>query len=213
MGFVHLLRTDAAIAAFRAGFNIPPSIKNEFYPEKNIENDRLPKVVFFPLMVILKGGVRFLVVPILLRTLSFYELSPGQCLPNFYKVVSNVICLKTLYGLGLNHHDINFMNSICGGLETSYYLKIRNPTVMLILSLPDSNRNSIREFIKVSRNWLTGELTCPTSPRQIGRNLYFPSTRSIGLITFVLPLPISFLHVSYYHFCPFIVPLHLLFFT
>ena len=115
-------------------------------------------MVFFPLVLIFESRARFHVDPILLKTFSFYGLSPDQCLPNFYRVVNSVICLNNLYSLGLNHHDINFMYRICGGLKTGYYLKIRNPTVRLISCLPNSNRNFIEEFIKVSENWLAGEL-------------------------------------------------------
>ena len=53
--------------------------------------------------------------------------------------------------------------------ETSgYYLKVRNAQVQLISCLPDSNRNSAREFVWVSGNWHANELTCPTSPWDIG---------------------------------------------
>ena len=78
-------------------------------------------------MSILEDGVRFLVDPILLMTLSFYGLSLDQCLPNFYRVVNSMIRLNNLYGLRHNHHDINFKYSICGGLKTSYYLKFTTP--------------------------------------------------------------------------------------
>ena len=132
--------------------------------------------------------------PILLRTLSFYGLNPDQCVPNFYKVVNSVIRLNNLYDLVLNHHDINFMYSIYDGLKTSNYLKIHDPTVRLISCLPDSNRNSMGEFVKVTGNWLVSELTRPMSHRQIGRYSYFLSTHSVGLISFILPPPIPFLH-------------------
>ena len=127
MGFAYLLRTLAAPIVFRDRFNIPQDIKVEFCPEGNIENDKLPQVVFFPLMLILEGGVRFLVNPILLKTLSFYGLSPDQCLPNFYRVVNSVIHLNNLYGLELNHHNINFMYSIRGSIKIGHYLKIVIP--------------------------------------------------------------------------------------
>ena len=132
--------------------------------------------------------------PILLRTLSFYGLNPDQCVPNFYKVVNSVIRLNNLYDLVLNHHDIKFMYSICDGLKTSNYLKIHDPTVRLISCLPDSNRNSMGEFVKVTGNWLVSELTRPMSHRQIGQYSYFLSTHSVGLISFILPPPIPFLH-------------------
>ena len=103
-------------------------------------------------MSILEGEVRFPMDPMLLWTFSFYDLNLDQCLPNFGRVVNSVICLNNLYGLGLNHHAINFMYNIYNGLKTSYYLKICNPTVRLISCLPNSIRNSVREFVKVSGN-------------------------------------------------------------
>ena len=96
MGFAHLLRTQVALTTFRARFNIPQDVNVEFCLKGDIENNRLPRVVFFPLMSILKGGVRFPVNPILLRTLSSYSFSLDQCLPNFYKVVNSVIHLNNL---------------------------------------------------------------------------------------------------------------------
>ena len=96
MGFAHFLRTQVALTTFRARFNIPQDVNVEFCLKGDIENNRLPRVVFFPLMSILKGGVRFPVNPILLRTLSSYSLSLDQCLPNFYKVVNSVIHLNNL---------------------------------------------------------------------------------------------------------------------
>ena len=152
MGFAYLLRTPATSIVFRVRFNIPQDVEVEFCPEGNIENDRLLRVVFFPLMLILEGGVRFLVNLILLKTLSFYGLSSDQCFLNFYRVVNSVIRLNNLYGLELNHHDINFMYGIHSSIKIRHYLKIRNPTTRLISCVPDSNRNSTWEFIKVSGN-------------------------------------------------------------
>ena len=90
MGFLYLLRTNADVESFKARFNIPRDVNILYCHEGDIEDQRLPQVVFFPLKSILDGGVRFLVDQLLLRTLSFYRLSPGQCLPNFYSVVNCV---------------------------------------------------------------------------------------------------------------------------
>lgn len=59
MGFAHLLSTGAAIATFWARFNIPQNVNIEFCSKGNIENNRLPRVVFFPLMAILEGWLDF----------------------------------------------------------------------------------------------------------------------------------------------------------
>ena len=73
-------------------------------------------------MSILEGRVRFLVDPLLLRTLNFYGLSHDQYLPNFYRVVNYVGPLNRLYSLSLTHHDINFLYTIQGSLKLGYYL-------------------------------------------------------------------------------------------
>ena len=94
---------------------------------------------FFPLMAILEGGVRFPVDLLLLCTLRFYGLCPDQFPSNFYRVVSCVSRLNQLYRLQLNHHDINFMYSLCGNIRSNYYLKARDLQVRLISCLPNSN--------------------------------------------------------------------------
>ena len=152
MGFSHLLKIEATLATFRAIFNIPLDVDIAYYHEGSIENDRHPHVVFFPLMAILEGGVRFPVDPLLLSTLRFYGLCPDQLLPNFYRVVSCVSRLNNLYGLRLDHHDINFMYSMCGNIRSGYYLKVRDTMFQLISCLPDSNRNLAGEYVKVSGN-------------------------------------------------------------
>ena len=124
-------------------------------------------------MSILEGGVRFPIDPLLLKTLSFYGLSPNQCLPNFYRVVNCVGCLNWLYGLSITHHDTNFLYSILGSLKHGYYLQTWNTMVRLISCLLDFDRNSAGEFVRVSKNWLNGELTCLTSPHQIGQYFLF----------------------------------------
>ena len=127
-------------------------------------------------MSILEGRVRFPVDPLLLRTLNFYGLSPDQYLPNVYRVVSYVGRLNHLYSLSLTHHDINFLYTIQGSLKLGYYLQTRNTMVSLISYLLDSNRNSVWEVVRVSSNWLNGELTGLTSPCDIGRYSLPPIT-------------------------------------
>ena len=73
MIFSYLLKTRADIESFRVRYNIPRDVEISYCHEGDIEDQRLPHVVFFPLMSILEGGVRFLVDPLLLRTLSFYS--------------------------------------------------------------------------------------------------------------------------------------------
>ena len=119
-------------------------------------------------MAILEGGVRFHVDPLLLNTLRYYGLCPDQLPPNFYQVVSYVGRLNQMFGLQLDHHDINHMYSLSGNKKTNYYLKVRDMRVRLISYLPDSNRNSAGEFVWVRGNWFADEIPCPLSRHEMG---------------------------------------------
>ena len=111
-----------------------------------------PILHFFPLMAILEGGVRFPINHFLLNTFRFYGLCPDQLPPNFYRVVSCVSKLNQIYRLRLDHFDINFMYNLCGNKRTNYYIKVRDIRVRLISCLPNSNRFSVGEYVRVSGN-------------------------------------------------------------
>ena len=154
MGFSHLLSTEASLANSREVFNILGDVDVAYCHEGDIALHRRSgsNIVFFPLMAILEGGVRFPMDPLLLSTLRFYGLCLDQLPPNFYQVVSCVSRLNRIYWLQLNHHDINFMYNLYGNLKSNYYLKVRDVRVQLISCLPDSNKNSAGEYIRVSGN-------------------------------------------------------------
>ena len=108
-------------------------------------------------------------------------------------MVSCVSRLDQIFGLQLNHHDINFMYSLCGNIKSDYYLKTRDIRVQLISCLPDSNRNLVGEFVRVSNNWLTNELPCPLLLRDVGRYrvllLVLYLILLLSLLTYVLTNP------------------------
>ena len=78
MGYSHLLASEAALADFRAAFGIFGDVDIACCHEGDIALHRYsnPNVAFFPLMYILKGGVRFLMDPLIISTLRFYGLCP-----------------------------------------------------------------------------------------------------------------------------------------
>ena len=181
--------------SFNTRFNIHRNVNISYCHQGDVKGQRLPHMVFFRLMSVLEGVVRFLVDPLLLRTLSFYELSPNQCLPNFYRVVNCLGHLNQLYGLNLTHHDINFLYAIRGSLRNGYYLQIQITMVRLISCLPDSNRNSMGEFVRVSGNWLNGELTCPTSSARLVSILFFDSLVWPYSVHFYFKFCLSFIYL------------------
>ena len=168
MGFSFLLNTAASLATFRQTFDILDDVEGAYCHESEIVLHKGGHTAFFPLMAILKGGVRFLVDLLLLNTLRYYGLCPDQLPPNFYQVVSCVSRLNHTFGLQLDHHDINHMHSLCGSKGMNFYLKVRDTRVRLISCPPDFNRNSAGEFVRVRDNWFVEEIPCPLSQREVG---------------------------------------------
>ena len=152
MGYAYLLNTEASLVTFRRDYSVPDDVEVMYCHENDIALHRGVNTTFFSLMSILEGEVRFLINPLLLNALKYYGLCPDQLPPNFYWVMSCVSRLNQTFGLQLDHQDINHMYNLCGKKRSNYYLKVRDMRVRLISCLPDSNRNSAGEFVRVHGN-------------------------------------------------------------
>ena len=86
MGYSYLLSSEASLATFRAAYGVPEDVDIAYYHMGDIHIQRRCSVntIFFPLMAILKGGIRFPVDPLIIGTLRFYGLCPDQLPPKFY---------------------------------------------------------------------------------------------------------------------------------
>ena len=86
MGYSHLLSFEASLASFKATYGVPRDVDITYSHEGDVALYRCsnPNVAFFPLMSILKGGVKVLVDLLIIGTLRFYGLCPDQLPPNFY---------------------------------------------------------------------------------------------------------------------------------
>ena len=98
MGFAHFLNTKVSLATFWQTYNVLNDVDVAYYHESEIALHRRVNIAFFPLMAILKGGVRFPMDPLLLNTLRYYGLYPNQLRPNFYQIVSCVSRLNEIFG-------------------------------------------------------------------------------------------------------------------
>ena len=85
------------------------------------------------------------------------------------------------------------MYSLCGNIKSDYYLKMRDMWVQLILCLPDSNRNSAGEFVRVSGNWLANELPYPLSSHDVSWYLVLSFVLDLilllGFLMYILTSP------------------------
>ena len=101
MGYSHLLSFEASLATFRVAYGILEDVDIAYCHQGDIKIQRRcgTNTIFFPLMAILEGGIRFSVDPLVISTLRFYGLCPNQLLLNFFRMVSCVSGLNQLFGL------------------------------------------------------------------------------------------------------------------
>ena len=80
MGYSHLFSSEASLATFRAAYNVPEDVDIAYCHEGDIDIQRRhgANTVFFPLMAILEGRIRFPVDPLVIGTFRFYDLCLDQ---------------------------------------------------------------------------------------------------------------------------------------
>ena len=73
------------MASFRVAYNVPGDVDIAYCHEGDIDLHRCTgsNMVFFPLMAILKGGVRFPIDLLIIGSLRFYNLCSDQLSPIF----------------------------------------------------------------------------------------------------------------------------------
>ena len=74
MGYSYLLSSEASLATFRAAYSVPEDVDIAYYHEGDIDIQRrcVVNTIFFPLMAILEGGIRFPVDPLVIDTFKVY---------------------------------------------------------------------------------------------------------------------------------------------
>ena len=85
MSYSYLLSAEHALARFREAYNVPSDVDIAYcnMGDIDIQRRRGENTVFFPLMAILEGGLRFPVDPLILSTLDFTAFAPTNSLPTF----------------------------------------------------------------------------------------------------------------------------------
>ena len=92
--------------------------------------------------------------------------------PNMFRILKSVDTLNEKMGLGLTHHDVNWIYNLYHLKEQRYYLKSRYAEIRLIHYLPNSNKGLNKDFLIVSREWYDG-LPCSTREGTPGGALAF----------------------------------------
>ena len=84
-----------------------------------------------------------------------------------FRILGSVDALNEKMGLGLTHHDINWVYNLHHLKRQGYYLKSRHPEVRLIQCLLESINGLNKYFLILSGEWSDG-LLCPTRDGELG---------------------------------------------
>ena len=112
------------------------------------------------MIAFIDGGMRIPIGMIAKDYLRAHRLAPTQCAPNMFRILGCVDALNERMGLGLTHHNVNWIYNLHHLTEQGYYLKSRYPEVRLIQCLPNSNKGLKKDFLILSGEWHDG-LPCP----------------------------------------------------
>ena len=84
------------------------------------------------MIAFIKGGMRIPMHTITRDYLRAHKLAPTQCAPNMFRILESIDALNEKMGLGLTHHDVNWVYNLHHLKGQRYYLKSRYPEVRLI---------------------------------------------------------------------------------
>ena len=65
--------------------------------------------VVIPMIAFIEGGMTIPMGSITRNYLNFFRLSPTQCAPNMFRILGSFNALNKKMGLGLTHHDVNWI--------------------------------------------------------------------------------------------------------
>uniref|UniRef100_A0A2N9I7T1 Uncharacterized protein n=1 Tax=Fagus sylvatica TaxID=28930 RepID=A0A2N9I7T1_FAGSY len=156
------LNTPEAMARFRHHYGVPDDVYLEYrYWEDTLPGE--PGDLILPVVIVIEGGVRFPLDPLLTNFLDYFNLSPTQINPNVFRIVMGVVELNRRLGLDLTVYDIMATYSLRTSSNEAYSLRPRDVENTLVNSLPDTNKDMTDDFLLVRGAWHFPNQQCPTA--------------------------------------------------
>ena len=119
--FVRLVDTPKCMAAFRAKYRILDNVELQHCElgEWLVLNKPLG-VVVIPMIAFIEGGVEILMGRVTRDFLINFRLSPTQCSPNLFRVLSSVDMINWKMGTNLTWHGVKWVYNSQRGKDTGY---------------------------------------------------------------------------------------------
>ena len=107
--FKSLVDSKEGIESFRALYKIPPGVFIRYCEEGEWHEKRQEGEVVIPMIAFIEGGMRILMGTVTRDYLRAHRLAPTQRDPNMFRILGSVEALDEKIGLGLTHHDVNWI--------------------------------------------------------------------------------------------------------
>ena len=111
---------------------------------------RQEEKVVIPMIAFIKGGIRIPMGRVTRDYFISHRLSPTQCAPNIFRILSSVDALNEGMNMNLTHHNVNWIYNHHKPIGQGNYLKTRVPVVRIISCLFESNKGMDKNYLIVS---------------------------------------------------------------
>ena len=160
--FAKLVDTPEGMASLRPKYRIRKNVELQHCELGEwLVIDKPLGTVVIPMIAFIEGGMEIPIDRVTRDFLINFRLSPTQCSPNLFRVLSNVDMINQKMGTNLTCHDMNWVYNYQKGKNMGYYFRCRVPFVRLISCIPKSNKGMDKDFLLIPSE-LHGGLHYPT---------------------------------------------------
>ena len=121
--FKSLVDSEKGIENFRARYRILPGVGIRYCEDGQWDEDRQVGEVVILMIAFIEGGMKIPIGEVTRDYLRAHRLTPTQCAPNMFRILGSVDALNKKMGLGLTHHDVNWVYNLHCLKGQGYYLK------------------------------------------------------------------------------------------
>ena len=107
-----MVNSEEKIENFRVQYRILPGVGIRYYEEGEWHEQRQEGEVVIPMIAFIEGGMRIPMGTVTRDYLRANRLAPTQCAPNVFRILGCVDALNEKMGLGLTHHDVNWIYNL-----------------------------------------------------------------------------------------------------
>ena len=107
-----LIDSEEGLASFRTQYRIPPNVDIRYCKEGEWFEKRQEGEVVIPMIAFIERGMKIPMGTVTRDYLRAHRLALTQCAPNMFRILGSVDALNEKMGLGLTHHDVNWVYNL-----------------------------------------------------------------------------------------------------